>query len=488
MLWRHLFGYLPVNIAQAVAGFGGIFLLTRLLTPEEYGLYGLAFALMCIFDTLVFAWLESGMARFYANAEARKKLQDHLATAYKALVILVAAACLISALIIMVLPVSNTVKGIFGFAIASSIVRSIFGLTIEARRAAREVKRYAILEFFRTTAGFGIGILLVIITDLGPAAPFIGLLIAAMICALFDLPGMLTKAKGGQASLSEATKFARYGIPISLSLVLALVMSSADRFLIVGYLDTASVGVYTAGYNLASRTLDIIFIWGGMAATPLIIAALEHHGRDQARAMARKAFGILVLLTFPAATGMALVATPLANVMIGPDFREQAALIIPWIAVASVMNGMMTYYLNEAFTLSKRTSMLIVVMVLPALLNIGLNMILLPRLGLQGAVIATVLAYSIGIILTTLIGRHYFPLPLPFIAAGKTLCACAIMASSIWLLPWPQNWSAITLLLAQTGTGIIIYAASAYGLDLAGCRQTLKHLKNYTISKKPAVI
>ena len=40
-LLRHLAGYLPVQIASGIAAFGGVYVFTRLLGPEEYGRYAL---------------------------------------------------------------------------------------------------------------------------------------------------------------------------------------------------------------------------------------------------------------------------------------------------------------------------------------------------------------------------------------------------------------------------------------------------------------
>jgi O-antigen/teichoic acid export membrane protein len=488
MLWRHLLGYLPVNIAQAVAGFGGIFLLTRLLSPQEYGLYGLAFAVMVFFHTILFSWMEAAMARFYAKAEAGNTLNTQLKSAYLGLALLAALGAVIGGLAISFLPIATTFKSAIGFALAAALLRAGLNLTLQARRAAREVSRYSLIEFFHISLGFSLGMLLVVVTDLGAAGPFAGMAVAAGIALVFDLPQMLKRAKGGQFSIAELKVFALYGMPISISLVLEYALSSADRFLIAGYLGTASVGVYTAGYGLANRTLDIIFVWAGMAAAPLTIAALEHGSLENARTMARKAFGFMALLTFPAATGLALVAAPLAAVMTGPAFRDQAASIIPWIALAGLMNGVMTYYLHEAFTLSKRTGMMAAVMAFPAVLNILLNMALLPRLGLQGAVIATVIAYFAGMVLSAIIGLRYFPLPLPWSAAAKTLGACAVMAAGVMVVPWPQSWPALALLGAQAALGFILYGLAALFFNLANCREFLtKALARFTPPKEAPV-
>jgi len=42
----------------------------------------------------------------------------------------------------------------------------------------------------------------------------------------------------------------------------------------------------------------------------------------------------MVALTLPAAVGLALVAKPLADIMVGPGLREGAAMVTPWIAAS----------------------------------------------------------------------------------------------------------------------------------------------------------
>ena len=70
MFWRGVWGYLPANIVQGVVGFGAIVVFTRLLSPEDFGRYALAFSVMTLVHVAAFSWLEAAMARFWA-AEAR---------------------------------------------------------------------------------------------------------------------------------------------------------------------------------------------------------------------------------------------------------------------------------------------------------------------------------------------------------------------------------------------------------------------------------
>jgi O-antigen/teichoic acid export membrane protein len=203
---------------------------------------------------------------------------------------------------------------------------------------------------------------------------------------------------------------------VALSLILALVLSTTDRFLLAAFLNEQAVGVYHAGYSLGSRTLDVVFIWLGMAGGPALVAALERGGHPALKDAAHEQAGFMVLLTLPAAVGLALVGRPLAQVMVGPALSAGAGLVVPWIAVAGWLSGVTTYYLLQAFTLGRRTMMLIACMAIPAGANVVLNLAADPALrpGRRSVVDRRQLwRRRRG---AAILGRRACPLPVPWAA------------------------------------------------------------------------
>jgi O-antigen/teichoic acid export membrane protein len=317
-----------------------------------------------------------------------------------------------------------------------------------------------------------IGVGIILTTGLGAAGVFIGTGIAALVMLVFDLPVMLRRARGGRRQTVRVAAYAAYGLPVTLSLIFEHLLSVGDRFLIAGFLGQGAVGMYAAGYGLADRLLDIIFIWFGAAVWPMTIRALEQGGKSAAREMAGQAAGLMGLIAFPAAAGLALVAGPLTTVLVGEDLREQAARILPWIALSGLMNGMMTYYFHEAFTLTRRTGVMAAIMSASAVLNLGLNLVLIPAFGLQGAALATVLVYALALGVCAVMGRRHFVLPLPWAEWIKAGSATAIMAAAVLMLPaLPMAWQTLAL---QALVGAGVYAISAYLFDIAGCRQWVR--------------
>ena len=88
MFWRGVLGYLPVNIVQGVVGLLSIVIFTRVLTPQAYGVYALAFSAMSLAQTGLFVWLEASMARFYVRELEAGRLAAHFATLYRCYAVL----------------------------------------------------------------------------------------------------------------------------------------------------------------------------------------------------------------------------------------------------------------------------------------------------------------------------------------------------------------------------------------------------------------
>ena len=468
MLGKHILGYLPVQIARALVGFGGVAVLTRLMPAEMYGQYALALAAMHITAMAFHTWLDAAVARFHARASQRGQLASHLTTAYAAFAVVGFGVMIVGGALLWIVPLSTELKSALGFGLAALTLKSTVSIGLETRRAEGEVAGYSAFETFNTLAGFAIGIGLVMATPLGAAGPIAGMALGSLITLVFELPPQLKKARGGKATRRRVNVYFLYGLPVSISLVFEHLLSAGDRFLIAGLMNEAAVGVYAAGYGLADRTIDILFIWLGAAATPLMIKALEQRGEQAAREVAGQSARVMGLLGFPAAAGLALVAAPLTGVMVGEDFRAGATLILPWITLAGLMKGLMTYYFHESFILKRKTRWMAAIMGAAALFNIGLNLALIPVFGIAGAAAATLVSYALSLLACAVIGRSLFPLPLPWMDWGRAALATLAMSATVFWLP--VSGPAIVVLFAKAAIGGLVYSVCALALDIAGCR------------------
>jgi O-antigen/teichoic acid export membrane protein len=466
MFWRGILGYLPMNVVQGLVGILSIVVFTRWLSPADYGVYALSFSAMSLAHTMVFTWMEAAMARFYAPEAETKRLPEHFATIYRCWALAAAGFIILTGLVLWLWPADGTLKLAIGAGLAAILARSLLKLNTERRRAAGDVRGAAMTDMAQTLGGFVIGAVLILV-GLRGAAPVAGMGAAAAIVLIFLLPTELRHRKGGAFSPMRARAYAAYGFPVALSLILALALATTDRFLLAAYLGDTAVGIYHAGYSLANRSLDVMFIWLGAAGGPALIVALERGGSAALERAAREQAGFMVALALPAAAGLALVARPLADVMVGPALRDGAAQVTPWIAASALFAGLTTYYSHQAFTLGRRTGLLLLAMAIPAAANIVLCLVLIPRFGLPGAMWATTASYAVGLAASLTLGRLARALPIPLAAVAKAALASALMAAAVAALP--ALGGAVELAM-KASLGIFAYGLAAYALDIAGLR------------------
>lgn len=470
-LARHLAGYLPANLASAIASFGGVYVYTRLLGADEYGRYALMFSVLALIHTITLAPGEAAAYRFTGRANAKGDTADHYATVRSLLLrSLLLAGVLMAVLTVCVWHMPRYLRILPWMALLLPL-NTLLQATLEAQRASQQVSRYAAIFSFKLLAGFAIGALIAWWTHIGAAAPFMGLAFAAAILCFFQAPWLQRAARGGKSDPARRRAYLSYGLPIAGALALDLLLSAADRFLIALFLGEASVGAYAAGYGVADKTILLLCAWAAMAGAPLVMAAWEEEGEAGAQREARGLVSTMLLVGLPAATGLALVAEPLAEALIGEDVRSGATKIIPWIAFAGLMNGLLIHYYTEAFQLAQKTGEQALLMLVPAGANIAANLLLIPAFGILGAVYATIGSYALGIGIIAWRGRRYLALPMPFFELAKIALASLAMWPAVALVPHFGAWGE---LVCKAAVGGAVYITAAWLLDAGGARSFMR--------------
>ena len=88
----------------------------------------------------------------------------------------------------------------------------------------------------------------------------------------------------------------------------------------------------------------------------------------------------------------------------------------------------------------------------------------------MGAVASTIVGYLMALILSVMMARRHYPLPLPFMAAAKIGVACAIMAVCVTALPLSGYEPGLMTLCIKGSVGALSYAVTGYLINAANCR------------------
>lgn len=469
MLLRHSLLYLLSHGLPAIISMVAIGVYTRLLPPDLYGQYALVLAVALLANSVLFQWLRVSLLRFLpAYGEQPALLLAALRVGHVAM----AGLVLVIGLSASMFAVDAQWRYLVLLAIPLIWVRGRFDLDLGIAQSRLSPARYGLLAFSRSMLALVAGTVFILL-GLGAAGPLLGLTLA-MLVPSFVLMGGEWRSVGWRRPAPDLLReLLAYGLPLTATFTLNFVITTSDRFLVAWFLGTEAAGAYAASYEFTWNSVLFLMTIINLAGYPLVMRALEQNGATAARNQLEQNAVLLLAAGLPVLAGAVILAPNMVGVVLGPLFHEDGILLMPWIAMAAFLGGLMLYYTNLAFQLGRQTTGQFWVMLIAAFANLGLNALLIPRFGLLGAAWATIAAYVIGVVLGWWSGRRVFPLPGLPVDAMKPLVAALVMGAALWQCrAWVGAWA----LLAQIGIGMLVYGSVLALLDLGFGRGRLLRL------------
>lgn len=266
---------------------------------------------------------------------------------------------------------------------------------------------------------------------------------------------------------------ARVGLPLMLEFVADFLLSWSDRYLISLFLTVADVGRYQPAYQLGS----ILTFLPKIADSALIPAVLWMVGRGE-RAAAERLVGSFVqlfwLVAWPFAVGALMLGPSLVSLIATPEIGVVSRYVTPLIAVASVFYGITLFAFQVAYVLG-RAGTILGAYLAGAALNIGLNLLLLPRFqDIMVPAATTLVGYVVSCLYITLRLPSVWRIHLDWRAALRFLAAATWMAVLLWSLGYRPAAVASVSWLALSGAiaaAIVVYFSVLGAIGGFGSRE-----------------
>lgn len=465
MLLYHSALYTVARGLPGLINFSALVVYTRLLNPDAYGRYAMVVAGVGLFNAVLFHWLTMGLLRFLpAYAERQSVFLEAVAAGY-----LLLAACTGVLGIAAFLIVPDAWRSVVVIGVLLLWAQAWFEINLEMLRCRLAPLRYGLMSTLKALLALASGAALVLY-GWDAQGPLLGMLVGSTIAALVFSRGVWRGARPTRNARPILREITQYGLPLTATFATAFILSSTDRFLLGWLIGADAAGLYAAGYDLTSYSLGTLMMVVNLAAYPLAVRALERDGTLAAEQQLRRNGQLLFALALPAAAGFSLCATNIAHAVLGGEFQYAAASLIPWIALSALLAGLKAYHLDLAFQLGKNTLGQLWVTLAAALINLLLNLVWIPRFGVMGAAYATVVAYTTASLLSWIVGRRSFAIPLFSIEHTKVLAATGTMALSLW----PSlAYAGKLALFAQIALGALVYAVTLAALNFAGSRDLI---------------
>lgn len=435
-------------------------LLTRILTREEYGIVGLVTTTLFFMVALAKAGLSDGIVRYYKEySESADKRTVFCSTVFLRGMILSSCALL------LYLTVFPRIRGYLNIKAEYLVCFMIMGaylfirpmniIVLNLLRVSDRTIFYNLINLLAKITSIGASLLLFLYVIKTFYSFFIGLVVSELFVSILLFYWFFSnfKLNFNRVSRDLAAQLIRFGIPLLVSEVSYLILSYADRYMIAAYQGEDTLGLYSVGYNLASYISDLIMFSLSYAVVPIYVNLYETEGREKTEEFLQKCMHYLLIAIIPIWFGYFGVSKDLFVALASNKYSEAAAFS-PVILLGSLLLGMNNIF-NAGLYLTKKSKVILAIMLSGAAINILLNMALIPLYGVMGAAMATLAACFVMMTMTVLLSFRYIKVK---ISLNSLVYYLALSAAMYFVV---IQWEARDVwldLAVEIGTGFLIVA------------------------------
>ena len=457
--------YSLAKLVIMVAGLVSYPILTRVLSPEEYGVMGLIITMLNLAIGVSKLGLQFSTVRMWAQWEEDPKEQERfILSFFLATTMASLAATLLYDMGNLLLRAIIGQELLFFILISSPLIllRSLQSFGMAQLNASQRSRAYALFEVAGAYVTMIAAVLGATVVIGGLRGYYHGLVLGeiVMVAALmaFILRGV--RMSRGNFNFPLVKEAVTFGFPMSLFEMSGVLFYTGDRFIILWLLNKAQLGYYTVAYNLAVYINTVFTLPVTMTVTPAVTSIYEREGSEAASDFLGRASRWFFMFAFAAVAGLFLTCTDLLELLASEKFSPGAALV-PTLTAGLLFTGGREI-LGAGMFLKKRPWLMARINLMGALLNAGLNLVLIPRLGIQGAAVATLLTQMAITAMFWVRGSRLVKAPVALGPLGLHAGLAAAMAGVIYFI---DPGAGVLRLVLRILAGMAIYSALLLALD-----------------------
>lgn len=409
-LTKHSFTYGSGQILTKAIGFFLIPVYTRFLLPRDYGIVSIAEVIISILGLLYIMGQIGSQARFYFDYNDKpQELKEYIGT----IVIFVFVVPLV-----ITLGLTFFGKGFFGLIIKEipfnpfillAVWIAFLGIFFEFPLRLFQIRekslKFALYSVVQSLLGICLVIYFVVIKREGALGYLKGNFWKTFV--FFGLAWILLRHDIKlKINFKKLKKSLFFGLPLVPHTLAGWILTMCDRIFLNHFRTLACVGIYSIGYKfgliMSIITTSINYAW-----MPFFFSTAKEKGEEAKNIFSRLTTYYLVAILF-----IGLIISTFSKeviiLMTTPKYYD-AYKIVPIITFTYVLNGMYFMVANAIFFM-KKTRFLPIATFSAAILNIGFNLLLIPKYGMLGAAGATMLSFVFLFLFTWFLSYKVYPI------------------------------------------------------------------------------
>lgn len=400
--------YTTSSVVNAAIPFLVMPILTRYMTPTDYGIVSMMTVLVGLVSPFVGLNIHGAISVKYFDRTPHN-LPRYIGNCF----LLLFGSTLILSLLLWLFagPISSLTafpRQWLAVVILLSIGQFVTIVLLTLWQVRDNPYRYASFQILQTVMNVTLTLILVVAMHMDWRGRVLAQVISGIVVTA---AGLVLLWRGGwiklDYNLADMRHALKFGVPLIPHALGAILITQTDRIFITKMVGIADTGIYTVGFQLG-MIIELLASSFNKAYVPWLyrrLGGIDLAGKQEIVKLTYLYFcGILLLALF-----LSLVAPWFLSFFVGKDFAGSARYT-PWIALGFAFSGMYYMVANYVFY-AGATHILAWVTLLTAAVNIVMNYVLIKINGAVGAAQASALAFFISFILTWALSSKVYPMP-----------------------------------------------------------------------------
>ena len=363
-------------------------IMTRVLGLHQYGIFAADLALLYVLNYTANLGLTIGIQRLFNQEDGERRSRNLLASS---LVIVF----VITGIVYLTGPLWSPYLGFGDFPLSTRLTTvwsGFFAMTwicLAVLRCNERLTVFASVCLMQSILGIGAGTVYAFFHD-RLATEVLAVAIIVQAAAVVLSLSTITPHWRGVIDFGTVRATPRFSIPIVPLPISIFVLSASDRFIILRDLGPGPTGRYQVAYKLGAVGISMLTFLN-LAWLPRIFAIKDPHARAAVLAHSRDGFCRLLV---PVTLGIALGGPIALRIWAPASFRTESLVPVIILVVTSTIPVCTSFIHSRLMLAEGRAGTVAIVTVVAALTNLGLNLVLVPHIGINGSALATLITYT----------------------------------------------------------------------------------------------
>lgn len=354
-------------------------------------------------------------------------------------------------------------SGGYGWLIIAYVGASNFHtLCANYLRAAGRTRLFAIQGIFTTAITISLNLLFL----LGFAMKVTGYVLSVVLAdaivgvAMFYCCGLWERISLRAVTRTQLSQMLRYSVPLIPTTIFWWITNVSDRYMIAWFCGDDINGLYAAAFKIPT----LLILVSGIFIEAWHFSAVTERGDGQQAQFFSVVFDSFQAIMFMACAGLTAFAKVCA-ILLFDDSYYTAWEYMPVLLLATVFSSLVTF-MGSVYLVEKKSLNSFYTSLVGALVNVLLNLMLIPVWGAQGAALATLACYVVVFVIRAVNARHYICFDLHPVKLVVNTLLTAVQC--IFMLAEPPLWA-----LWQAILIVAVFAINARPI-LRGVMQVLR--------------